>query len=92
MVKFDSDGSGSISFEEFVDKLLLLPEVSPKAVFESWHRMVVDDAQVTLPPHRSMSSPIPCSLFGAWTIKLTFDDIRYLSLHRHTCCDLIYQV
>ena len=57
--------NGSISFDEFVDALLLLPATNPEAVFEAWQSLPLDDAESGFSVARDARTALKQTMFGA---------------------------
>jgi solute carrier family 25 phosphate transporter 23/24/25/41 len=59
-----------ISFDEFVDALLLLPATNPEAVFEAWQSLPLDDAESGFSVARDARTALKQTIFGAILQKL----------------------
>ena len=57
--------NGTISFDEFVDALLLLPATNPEAVFEAWQSKPLDDAESGFSVPRDARTALRQSMLGA---------------------------
>jgi solute carrier family 25 (mitochondrial phosphate transporter), member 23/24/25/41 len=56
---------GTMSFDEFVNALLLLPATNPEAVFEAWQSMPLDDAESGFSVPRDARTALRQSMVGA---------------------------
>jgi solute carrier family 25 phosphate transporter 23/24/25/41 len=57
--------AASISFDDFVDALLLLPATNPEAVFEAWQSLPLDDAESGFSVARDARTALRQTMFAA---------------------------